>query len=126
MAAAEAEAARNGWPVAIAIVDPAGQLVRFVKLDGTQNGSGPVAQAKARTAALFRRPTQLFEDAVAQGGKGLRILSMPDVVAIEGGVPIYAAGLVVGGIGVSGMASGQDAQVALAGAGAVAEMTVVA
>ena len=118
MAAAEAEALRNAWPMAIAIVDPAGQLVMLQKLDGTQNGSGDVAQGKARTAALFRRPTKIFEDAIAAGGKGLRILSMSDVLALEGGVPIFVDGKVVGGIGVSGMQSGQDAQVAQAGADA--------
>jgi glc operon protein GlcG len=118
MAAAEAEAIANGWPMAIAIVDPAGRLVLFLKLDGTANGSVEVALGKARTAALFRRPTKVFEDAIAGGGKGLRILSMPDVLALEGGVPIFQSGAVIGGIGVSGMQSGQDAQVAQAGADA--------
>lgn len=119
MAAALAESERHGWPMVIAIVDCAGDLVMLERMDQAQRGSLEVAQAKARTAALFRRPTKVFEDGLAAGGQGLRILSMPQVIAVEGGIPLILGGQVVGAIGVSGMRSGQDAQVAEAGAAAL-------
>ena len=118
MAAAEAEAAKNGWGVAIAIVDSGANLVMLQRLDNAQLSSGRIAEKKARTAAEFRRPTKVFEDAVAGGGIGLRVLSFGASVA-EGGVPIVAGGKVIGAIGVSGAQSHQDAQVAQAGADAV-------
>jgi glc operon protein GlcG len=118
MAAAEAEAAKNGWGVAIAIVDSGANLVMLQRLDNAQLSSGRIAEQKARTAAEFRRPTKVFEDAVAGGGIGLRVLSFGASVA-EGGVPIVAGGKVIGAIGVSGVQSHQDAQVAQAGADAV-------
>jgi uncharacterized protein GlcG (DUF336 family) len=118
MAAAEAEAAKNGWGVAIAIVDSGANLVILQRLDNAQLSSGRIAEQKARTAAEFRRPTKVFEDAVAGGGIGLRVLSFGASVA-EGGVPIVAGGRVIGAIGVSGVQSHQDAQVAQAGADAV-------
>jgi Uncharacterized protein, possibly involved in utilization of glycolate and propanediol len=119
LAAAEAEAERRNWPMAIAIVDTAGQLVAYVKRDDTQNGSVEVSQAKARSAALYKRPTKAFQDTVAQGGVGLRILTLEGAVAAEGGVPLMVDGKIVGAIGVSGMASDQDTIVAEAGAGAL-------
>ncbi len=118
MAAAEAEATRNNWGVAIAIVDSGGNLVMLHRLDNAQLSAARIAEAKARTAVEFRRPTKALEDAVAGGGVGLRVLTFGASVA-EGGVPIVAGGRIVGGIGVSGVASHQDAQVAQAGADAL-------
>ncbi len=118
--AAEAEAARNGWPLAIAIVDSAARMVAFHRMDNTQNGSSDNARLKAETAVNYRRPTKLFEDALAAGGAGLRVLSQPNVMAVEGGLPIVANGKVIGAIGVSGMHASQDAQVARAGLAAMA------
>ena len=110
--AAEAEARRRGFSMAFAIVDPSGALVLFHKMDGTQNGSVEVAEQKARTSALFRRPTRAFADSVAAGRTA--VLSLPNVVAIEGGVPIMIGGRVAGAIGVSGASSEQDGEVAAA------------
>jgi glc operon protein GlcG len=118
MAAAEAEAVRNGWDVAIAIVDSGANLVVLHRLDNAQLSSVRIAEAKAKTAAEFRRPTKVFEDAVAGGGIGLRVLTFGASVA-EGGVPIVSNGTIIGAIGVSGVQSHQDAQVAQAGADAV-------
>jgi glc operon protein GlcG len=118
MAAAEAAAAQNGWGVAIAIVDSGANLVMLHRLDNAQLSSVRIAEQKARTAAEFRRPTKVFEDAVAGGGIGLRVLSFGASVA-EGGVPIVSGGNVIGAIGVSGVQSHQDAQVAQAGADAL-------
>jgi glc operon protein GlcG len=116
MAAAEAEAVKNNWPVAIAILDTTGSLVLLQKLDNTQTGSVEIAIGKARTALDFRRPSKAMQDAVAGGGAGLRLLSARNVLALEGGVPVVADGKIVGAIGVSGVMSDQDAQVAMAGA----------
>ena len=118
MAAAEAEALKNQWGMAIAIVDSGGNLVMLHRLDNTQLASPRLAEHKARTAVEFRRPTRVFEDAVSGGGLGLRVLSFGAMCA-EGGVPIMLGGKIVGAIGVSGAASHQDAQVAQAGAGAI-------
>jgi len=115
MAAAEAEAEKNGWPMVIAIVDTAGQLVMLTRHDQAQKGSVVIAQQKAETSALFRRPTKGFQEAIATGGAQLRILAMPNVLPLEGGLPILKDGKVIGGIGVSGMQSHQDAQVGQAG-----------
>ncbi len=118
MSAAEAEAALNNWGVAIAIVDSGANLVMLHRLDNAQLSSVRIAEQKARTAAEFRRSTKVFEDAVAGGGIGLRVLTFGASVA-EGGIPIVSGGKVVGAIGVSGVQSHQDAQVAQAGAAAV-------
>ena len=118
-AAAAAEARKNNWNVAIAVVDPAGALVYFEKLDGTQNASVTVAIEKARTSAQFKRATKAFQDVVAAGGDGLRILSLPGAVPVEGGVPALIDGRLVGAVGVSGATSAQDGQVAAAGVAAV-------
>ena len=118
MAAAEAEAIKNQWPIAIAIVDSTGTLVMFQRLDNTQIASVRIAEGKARTAVEFRRPTKALEDAIAGGGAGLRLLSISGISPLEGGVPIIADGKIIGAVGVSGVASGQDAQVAKAGADA--------
>lgn len=119
MAAAEAEAAANQWPMVIAIVDSGGHLVMLHRLDQAQHGSLALARLKAETAANFKRPTRMFEDALTAGGFGLRILSMPNVCALEGGLPLVVDGKVVGAIGVSGMQPAQDAQVAAAGVAAI-------
>jgi glc operon protein GlcG len=95
-------------------VDPAGFMVMFQRLENTQLGSIEVATEKARSAALFRRPTKVFQDAIESGGAGLRILKLP-AMPLEGGVPIIKDGKVIGAVGVSGVRSDQDAQVAEAG-----------
>jgi glc operon protein GlcG len=118
MAAAEAVAIKNGWNVAIAIVDSGANLIMLQRLDSAQLSSVRIAEQKARTAAEFRRPTKVFEDAIAGGGIGLRVLTFEASVA-EGGVPIIVAGKVVGAIGVSGVQSHQDGQIAQAGADAL-------
>jgi glc operon protein GlcG len=115
-APALAEAAKNNWTIAVAIVGPAGNLIYYEKMDNTQLGSAEVAIDKARTSALFKRPTKAFQDAVAAGGDGLRVLSLKGVVAVEGGIPLVMDGKIVGAIGVSGATSAQDAQCAKAGA----------
>lgn len=119
LAAAEAEAAAQNWAVAIAIVDTAGNLVAFIKRDDTQTASVDVAQAKARSAAIYKRPTKAFQDTLAAGGVGLRVLSLPGANAAEGGVPLLVDGVIVGAIGVSGVTSEQDGMVAAAGAAAL-------
>ncbi len=111
-----AEAAKNNWSVAVAIVDPAGNLVYYEKMDNTQLGSANVAIDKARSAALFKRPTKAFQDALAAGGDGLRLLRLQGATPIEGGIPLLIDGKIVGAIGVSGATSAQDAQCAKAGA----------
>ncbi len=115
-APALAEAEKNHWNVAVAIVDTGGNLVYYEKMDNTQIGSANVAIEKARTAALFKRPTKVFQDVLAGGGDGLRILSLQGVVAVEGGIPLVMDGKIVGAIGVSGATSAQDAQCAKLGA----------
>jgi uncharacterized protein GlcG (DUF336 family) len=119
VAASEAYARNKKWAVVIVIVDTGGNLVVVNKIDNTQVGSIDVAIGKARTANNFKRPTKAFEDAVAGGGIGLRILSLPNVVAIEGGEPILVDGKVVGAIGVSGVQANQDGEVAKAGLAAL-------
>jgi glc operon protein GlcG len=118
-AAAIAEAKKNQWTMAVAIVDPAGDLVYFEKMDNTQAGSVNIAQAKARSAARFKRPTKAFQDALAAGGEGWRILSLEGAVAVEGGLPLMMGGRIVGAIGASGGTSQQDGMTATAGAAAV-------
>ena len=115
-ASAIAEARKNNWTMAIAITDVGGGLVYFEKMDGTQTGSVRVALGKARSAALFKRPTKAFQDAVAAGGEGLRILRLEGAVPIEGGLPLLMDGKIVGAIGASGGTSQQDGVVAKAGA----------
>jgi glc operon protein GlcG len=118
MAAAEAEAAKNNWPLAIAIVSSTGHLVMLHAMDNTQYGSIRIAEGKAVAALDFRRPTKVFEDGLAAGGTGLRTLSFGITVA-EGGLPIIVDGRIVGAIGASGALSTQDAQAAKAGADAI-------
>ena len=115
-ASAIAEARKNNWTMAVAITDIGGDLVYFEKMDGTQTGSVRVALGKARSAALFKRPTKAFQDTVAAGGDGLRVLLLEGAVPIEGGLPLLMDGKIVGAIGVSGGTSQQDGVVAKAGA----------
>jgi uncharacterized protein GlcG (DUF336 family) len=117
IAAAAAEARKQGWLVSIAVVDPAGELVAFLRMDGATLASIDVARGKARTAARFRRPTHGLDSALTAGRFG--ILGIEGLVPIEGGVPIVVNGETVGAVGVSGATSSQDAQAAQAGARAV-------
>ena len=114
MAGAEAEAKKNSWPVVIVILDSGGQLVMLQRLDNAQWGSVDIAKEKARSAVALRRPTKVLQDLIAQGGANLRLLNIGYSV-LEGGIPIVAAGKIIGGIGVSGVTSQQDAQIAQAG-----------
>jgi len=118
-APALAEARKNQWAMAVAIVDTAGDLVYFEKMDDTQVGSVEVAIAKARSAARFKRPTKAFQDALAAGGEGLRILALNGAIPVDGGVPLVVGGKIVGAIGMSGGTSAQDGQAAAAGAAAL-------
>jgi len=119
MASAEAEARKNSWNVVIAIVDSGGNIVMLQRLDDTQFGSIDVARQKAHTAVAFRRPRKVFQDLIAQGGVNLRLLKLEGASPLEGGVPIVLGGKIVGAIGVSGVTSQQDAQIAQAGADAL-------
>ncbi len=114
-AAAAAEARKNNWNMAIAVTDAGGDLVYLEKMDATQTGSVKVAIGKANSAAMFKRPTKVFQDVVASGGGGLRILGLEGAVPLDGGLPIVMDGKIVGAIGVSGAAGVQDAQCAKAG-----------
>ena len=118
-AAALAEAAKNHWNMAVAVVDPNGTLVYYEKMDNTQIGSANVAVDKARSAALYKRSTKAFQDALASGGAGMRVLGLQGAVPVEGGVPIIADGKIIGAIGVSGANSDQDGQCAVVGAGVI-------
>jgi glc operon protein GlcG len=118
-APALAEAAKNHWAMAVAIVDPSGNLVYYEKMDATQIGSANVAIEKARSAALFKRPTKTYQDALAAGGDGMRILRLQGAIPIEGGVPLLVDGKIAGAIGVSGGTAVQDGQCANAGASAL-------
>ena len=117
-APALAEAAKNNWKVAVAIVDPGGNLVYYEKMDNTQLGSANISVDKARSAALFKRPTKAFQDALAAGGDGLRVLRLQGATPVEGGFALVSDGKIVGAIGVSGATSAQDSQCAKAGADA--------
>jgi uncharacterized protein GlcG (DUF336 family) len=113
-AAAEAEAKKNNWNVVIAVVDDGGNLIYLQRIDGTQTGSIQVAIEKARTAQAFKRPTKVFEDAIAGGRNAL--IALHGALPLEGGVPILVGGQLVGAIGVSGVKSTEDGQIAKAGA----------
>ena len=114
---AAAEAMKNKWTVAIAVVDESGNLIAFPKIDDTQVGSIDIAIGKARTAARMKRPTKALEDAVA-GGRTV-MLAVDGITPLEGGVPVMLDGRVIGAVGVSGVTSQQDAQVAQSGAAAL-------
>lgn len=114
-AAAIAEAQKNGWTMAAAVTDTGGNLVYYEKMDATQIGSANVAIGKTRSAALFKRPTKAFQDALAAGGEGWRILGLEGAVPVEGGLPLLHDGKIVGAIGLSGGTSAQDGLAAKAG-----------
>lgn len=116
-AAGEAEARRQGWEMSIAVVDPSGTLLHFIRMDGAPASSVDLSLGKARTSARFRRPSKALADAVAAGRQGL--VGAEGMLMMEGAVPIVVDGEVVAAIGVSGATGAQDAQVAAAGAGAV-------
>lgn len=119
MAGAEAEAKRNNWPVVIAILDSGGNIVLLQRLDNTQFGSIEVARQKAWSAVAYRRPSKVWQDVVAGGGAGLRILKLEGAAPFDGGLPLLFNGKIVGGIGVSGVTGEQDGQIAKAGVDAL-------
>jgi len=114
-AAASAEARKNNWNMAIAVVAPDGTLIYYEKMDNTQLGSAKVAVNKARSAALFKRPTKVFQDRLASGNAGLNVLALEGAVPVEGGIPLMSDGHIAGAIGVSGDTSEHDAICAQAG-----------
>jgi len=118
-AAAIAEARKNNWAMAVAVVDTGGYLVYFERMQDTQLGSVEVSIEKAKSAALFRRPTKSFQDTVAGGGEGLRILRLTGAIPVEGGIPIIVDGKLIGAVGASGGSSDQDGRTAQAGAAAM-------
>ncbi|MGB8112708.1 MAG: heme-binding protein [Candidatus Sulfotelmatobacter sp.] len=118
-ATALAEAHKNSWNMAIAIVDPNGTLVYYEKMDNTQLGSAKVAVDKARSAALFKRPTKVFQERLTSGSSGLPVLALEGAIPVEGGIPLVLDGHIVGAIGVSGDSSDHDNQCAQAGVDAV-------
>lgn len=113
-AAAEAEAAKNKWNVVIAVVDDGGHLVYLQRMDGAQTGSVEVAIRKAKSAQAFKRPTKVFEDAIAGGRTAL--LALEGALPLEGGLPLMAGTQLIGAIGVSGVTAQQDGVIAKAGA----------
>ncbi|MFZ3211730.1 MAG: heme-binding protein [Terriglobales bacterium] len=117
--AALAETRKNGWLMVAAVVDPNGTLVYYEKLDNTQLGSADVAIDKARSAALYKRPTKVLQDALAGGGVGLRVLALRGADPVEGGLPIIIDGKLVGAIGLSGDTSEHDGHCAAAGLAAI-------
>lgn len=119
MAGAEAEAEKNNWPVVIVIIDSGGHIVMLHRRDDVQLSSIEISQGKAKTALMFKRPSKVLDDAISSGGPGLRFLALRDIVPLEGGLPIVIDNRIVGAIGVSGVLSAQDAQIARAGLDAV-------
>lgn len=117
--AALAEARKNNWTMAVAVVDPSGTLIYYEKMDNTQNGSAKVAINKARSAALFKRPTKAFADRLTSGNTGLPVLAIEGAVPLEGGIPLFIDGHLVGAIGLSGDTSDHDGQCAQAGVDAL-------
>ena len=115
MAAAEAEATKNNWAVVIVIIDSGGHIVMLHRRDDVQLSSIEISQGKARTSLMFKRPSKVLDDAISGGGAGLRFLALKDIVPLEGGLPIVLDGKIVGAIGVSGVLSAQDSQIARAG-----------
>jgi glc operon protein GlcG len=115
-AAAMAETKKNNWNMAVAVVDTHGTLVYYEKLDGTQYASAQLAINKARSSAIYKRPTKAFQTALAAGGEGFRILGLEGAMPVEGGNPIVMDGKIVGAIGMSGGTSAQDDQCSKVGA----------
>jgi len=121
MLAAELEAIKNSWQVAITILDSGGNLVMFHKIDNAQLSAITTSEGKARTALEFKLPSKALDDAIAAGGAGMRLLAIKDITPLQGGILVMADGKIVGAIGVSGALSAQDEQVAKAGADALAK-----
>ena len=121
MAAAELEAAKSSWTVAITILDSGGNLVMFHKFDNAQLSAVTTSQGKARTALEFKLPSKALDDAIAAGGAGMRLLALKDITPLQGGILILSDGKIVGAIGVSGALSAQDEQVAKTGADVLAK-----
>lgn len=119
MAAAEAEADKNKWPVVITILDSGGNMVMLHRYEDAQLASLPLAEGKARTALMFKRPSKALEDTIAAGGAGLRFAALQNVTPLAGGNLIIVDGKIVGAIGVSGVTSAQHAQIVQAGLDAV-------
>jgi glc operon protein GlcG len=117
--AALAPAVANGWTMVIAIVDPGGHLVYLEKMDETQVGSVEIARTKACSAAIFKRPTKVFQERLARGGDGLLVLRLAGAIPVEGGVPIIVDGKLIGALGVSGGSSAEDEACAEAGEAAL-------
>jgi glc operon protein GlcG len=118
-AAAVAEAHKNGWAMAVAVTDTAGNLVYFERMDETQAGSINVAIGKSRSAALFKRPTKVFQDLVGKGAEFTYLLGLEGAVVVQGGIPIVADGKLIGAIGCSGGSGAQDVQTCTAGLAAL-------
>ena len=119
--AALAPARANGWTVVVAVVDTGGFLVYLEKLDQTQVGSVAIAEDKARSAAIFKRPTKMFHERLARGGDGMIVLGLKGAIPVEGGLPIVVDGKLIGALGVSGGSSAEDEVCAEAGAAALAK-----
>lgn len=119
-AAAEAEARKNNWNVVICVVDDGANLMYLQRMDGTQIGSVDIAQMKARTAVRMKRPSKVLEEGVMAGRTVM--LKLPDVLPVEGGIPLLFDGQLIGAVGVSGVTSVQDGQIAGAGVAALASM----
>jgi len=117
--AALAPARANGWTVVVAIVDTGGFLVYLEKLDQTQVGSVAIAEDKARSSAIFKRPTKMFHERLARGGDGMIVLGLKGAIPVEGGLPILVDGKLIGALGVSGGSSAEDEVCAEAGAAAL-------
>jgi uncharacterized protein GlcG (DUF336 family) len=117
--AALAPAHANHWTMVIAIVDTGGYLVYLEKMDQTQVGSIAIAEEKARSAAIFKRPTKVFQERLGRGGEGLLVLRLRDAIPVEGGLPILVDGKLVGALGISGGSSAEDEVCAEAGAAAL-------
>jgi uncharacterized protein GlcG (DUF336 family) len=118
-AAAQAEATKNGWRMAVAVVGPTGDLVYFQKMDNTQYASVAIAPHKARAAATFLRPTKAFQERVSQGGAGIAAMTLDGMIASDGGLLLVAGDKVIGAIGCSGGTGAQDAQTCQAGVDAL-------
>ena len=115
-AAAEAEARKNNWNVCIAILDDGGHLLHLARMDGASPANARIAIAKGRTAAETRRSTAVWQERIA---KRPELLNMPQVTPVQGGLPIIAEGVCVGAVGISGVQSHEDEQVAAAGIAAL-------
>jgi uncharacterized protein GlcG (DUF336 family) len=114
-AAALAEARKNNWTMAVAIVDSGGHLVYYEKMDNTQIAGAKVSIDKARSAVIFKRPTKTMQEMLAAGGAGVRVLRLRGAIPVEGGLPLIADGKIIGGIGLSGDSSENDGRCAQAG-----------